>query len=310
MVFEQVCMPANPLTRTAKSRRTQALGYLLVALLAAPTVYAAPASPKTRVSTTKTVLSKTQLRAIDMALKSRDPDIIRQGLKDIRDAGRDVNGLAKLVEPLLVQGVPTNLSIESLDTLGILADPGSSRIIAFYAKHRKEQVRRAAVRAIINTKGSTAESVLANALGDKDEAVRGIGAAGIGTIGARKRVPLLFTALKNGTMEAASSIGQLCNPAECMQLLKLVGTLPFDILASGIEPILFRDAAELSDDTKVAIIESVRDVGTAEAHAFLKDIHGRWPAKNAPNVEKALAQALNATAQSPGESPAKGKSTP
>src|SRR5260370_1339753 len=76
----------------------------------------------------------------------------------------------------------------------------------------------------------------------------------------------LFNALAPGVNEAAVSIGQLCNPSECDQLAGRLGKLPFDVVTSGLDQILFRPQAEVSDDAKVKLIGRLRELGTGEAN--------------------------------------------
>ena len=88
------------------------------------------------------------------------------------------------------------------------------------------ELRRAAVKALLKTKGPAAVKALRHALSDSDPMVRGIAATGLGTLKAKDAVPDLFVALDRKIAEAAASIGQLCAPSECEQLAGKLGRSP------------------------------------------------------------------------------------
>jgi hypothetical protein len=95
--------------------------------------------------------------------------------------------------------------------------------------------------------------------------------------------------------EAAASIGQLCAPAECDELAGKLGKLAFDVVTGGLDQILFRPPSEVDDDAKVKLVGRVRELGTAEANKFLKDVQKRWPATWSARVKQAIDQGVLAT---------------
>ena len=119
-------------------------------------------------------------------------------------------------------------------------------------------------------------------------------------------MPDLFVALDHKVPEAAASIGQLCAGAECDQLAGKLGSVPFDVVTSGLDQVLFRDTKDVDDDLKVKIVGRVRELGTGEANRFLRDVQGKWPATWSKRIKQAIDQAVLATASSPGAGPASG----
>jgi hypothetical protein len=117
---------------------------------------------------------------------------------------------------------------------------------------------------------------------------------------ARAAVPDLFAALDHKVPEAAASLGELCSSADCDRLAGKLGSVPFDVVTSGLDEVLMRSAPEVTDDLKVSIVDRLRDVGTAEAHQYWKGVQARWPARGSRRVKQALDQAVAATAASPG----------
>ena len=156
-------------------------------------------------------------------------------------------------------------------------------------------MRHAAVKALAKTKGPDAVTALRRALRDSDAVVRGVAATGLGALKAKDAVRDLFAALDHNVGEAAASIGQLCAPAECDELAGKLGKLPFDVVTGGIDQVLFRPPTEIDDDQKVKMVGRVRELGTAEANKFLKDVQGRWPKTWSPRVKQAIDQGVLAT---------------
>jgi hypothetical protein len=132
-------------------------------------------------------------------------------------------------------------------------------------------------------------------LSDGDGSVRELAASGLGQLGAHEMVADLFVALDHKVAEAAGAIGQLCDAAQCEQLLGKLTRISFDILGPGFDQILFRPSTELTDELKIKIVGRVREMGTLEANRLLKDVQGRWPAKGSKKVKQAIDQGVIAT---------------
>ena len=226
-------------------------------------------------------------------LHSSDSASIKAALDDIRTAGKGAQAAAPPIATLLDHGLSTELTIAALDTLGDVEAESSSPSIAAYAVHRNTTIRQAAVRALVRTRGSAAVTALRHALSDQDAVVRGLAATGLGSLKAKEAVRDLFVALDHKVAEAAASIGQLCSPKECDELVNKLGKVPFDIVTGGVDQVLFRPTTEIDDDQKVSIIGRLREVGTGEANKFLKDVQKRWT--GSPRVKTAIDQAVLAT---------------
>jgi hypothetical protein len=127
-----------------------------------------------------------------------------------------------------------------------------------------------------------------------------VAATALGAMKARDAVHDLFAALDRKVPEAAASLGALCDAAECERLADKLGSLPFDVVTTGLDEVLLRPAPEVNDDLKIKVVGRVRELGTAEAHHFLKGVQARWPARGSRRVKQAIDQAVLATANSPG----------
>jgi len=238
---------------------------------------------------------KLDIPALEAQLKSRNPAEMRAALTVAREAGSHAVSLAPLIGQTLRDGLPTDLSIEFIQTLAAIGAESSSGALGALSHHRDPKLRREAARALIKIKGADAVKTLRRCMSDGDAAVREVSASGLGQLGAKQMVPDLFIALDHKVAEAAGAIGQLCDAAQCEQLLGKLGRVSFDVLAPGFDQILFRPTAEVSDDLKIKVVGRIREMGTMEGNRVLKDIQGRWPAKGSKKVKQAIDQAVIAT---------------
>jgi hypothetical protein len=231
---------------------------------------------------------------------------VKAALDDVRMSAKDGAAAVPAVVDLLKEGLPQPLTQAALETLGDTESDAGSEVLSWYTHHRDVALRRAAVSAIAKTHGATAAKTLRATLSDQDPGVRGLSATALGSLKAKDAVPDLFVALDHKVAEAAASIGQLCADAECDKLAGKLGSVPFDVVTSGLDQVLFRPPSEVNDDLKVKIIGRVRELGTADANHFLREVQGKWPATWSQRVKQAIDQAVLATASSPGASASPG----
>jgi HEAT repeat protein len=233
-------------------------------------------------------------------LKSGDAVQVKSALDDVRVAGRAGGAAVPVIAQLLRDGLSPTLTQAALETLADTENEAGTDIVAWYAHHRNPILRRTAVEVLARTGGPGAAKALRGALSDSDAAVRGVAATALGAMKAHEAVRDLFAALDRKVPEAAASLGALCDAAECERLSEKLGSLPFDVVTTGLDEVLLRPTSEISDDLKIKIVGRVRELGTAEGHHFLKGIQARWPARGSQRVKQAVDQAVLATASSPG----------
>ena len=213
---------------------------------------------------------------------------------------------AVVVNELLARGASTAVLMRALATAGKLAQPSSTAAVAPYARHRSTELRVAATRALAGTGGPDAVTALRAILHGGDRASRGFAASGLATLKAKDAVPDLFAVLAKDVPEAAGSIGELCAPAECQKFVAELGRLPFDLMQTGLGPLLLRPETEVSEDFKLELLERLRKLQTEEAQKFLETIRSSYPEKGNAWVKYGLDQAV---ANKPVAPPAgKGKS--
>jgi HEAT repeat protein len=235
-------------------------------------------------------------------LRSGDPAQVKGALDEVRTSARAGAPAAPVIAELLEQGLTPSLTQAAIDTLGDTESEAGSRALGWYAQHRNVELRRSAVQALSHTRGPVAVKALRQALSDPDPSVRGLAATGLGSMKAKETVADLFVALDHKVAEAAASIGQLCAGNECDRLAGKLGSVPFDVVTSGLDQVLFRPPSDVSDDIKVKIVGRVRELGTGEANRFLRSVQGKWPKSWSQRVKQAIDQAVLATSGSPGTS--------
>lgn len=240
----------------------------------------------------KAKVDTTKLKA---ELESGDAARIGAALDELAKAGDAAAAAAPAVEALLKKGLSAELSVKALEAAGALKQSSSSAAVAPYVRHRSEDVRRAAAKALVKTKGAEAVKTLKHALRHSDAQVRGIAATGLGTLGAKDALPDLFKALAHSVPEAAASIGQLCEPKDCDKFAELTGKHQFDIMSSGFDQILFRAEKDMPEDQKIKVVGRLRELGTKEASKYLADVKGRWPEGWSKRVKQAIDAAVKAT---------------
>jgi HEAT repeat protein len=194
-----------------------------------------------------------------------------------------VSMLAPAVERLLRAGSTAEVSKAAIEALGALGSPSSAPVLADYLRHRAPELRRASARALTRLRGPEAVAAMRDGLRSVDGQVRGFAATGLGAAGATEALGELFTALDRGVPEAAASIGQLCAADDCKKLVARLGAIGFDVMTSGLDPMLFR-ATSLPEDQQVEIVVKVRSLGTKEAQSYLADVQKRWPKTGSKRV--------------------------
>jgi HEAT repeat protein len=227
---------------------------------------------------------------------------VKGALDEVRTSARAGASAAPVIAELLQQGLTPPLTQAAIDTLGDTESEAGSAALGWYATHRNVELRRAAVQALSRTRGAVAVKALRQALSDPDPNVRGLAATGLGSMKAKDTVGDLFVALDHKVAEAAASIGQLCAGNECDRLAGKLGAVPFDVVTSGLDQVLFRPPTDVSDDIKVKIVGRVRELGTGEANRFLRSVQGKWPKTWSQRVKQSIDQAVIATSGSPGTS--------
>ncbi|EYF04048.1 Hypothetical protein CAP_4922 [Chondromyces apiculatus DSM 436] len=238
-------------------------------------------------------LPAAEVAALQQRIQGRDAEDIQAALATVRSAGPTAAALAPAIEQLLRRGATLPLLRAAMKTLGALAQTSSSAALAPYVRHRVEELRHEAARAIVTTGGPDAVAALREALHAGDATLRGLAATGLGAMNARDALPDLFEALDRGVPQAASAIGLVCDPAACQKLLGKLGTISFDVMASGLEALLLR-SPPLPEAVQLEVVQRVRNLATPDARRLLLDVGSHFPADGQARVRAAVEAATAA----------------
>lgn len=236
---------------------------------------------------------RADLDSLKKQLEGAEADAIK-ALQSIAES--ESTEAAPLVAALLGRGASEKVLQEALTTSAKLKQESLSAAVAPYVFHRSEEIRRQACRTLLKTKGSVAVATLKQALRSPDAVVRGTAATGLGALGANDALGDLFTAFDRGVTEAGAAIGQLCKPEQCEKFAERTGKVPFDIMSSGFDQILFRPASEIPDESKLLLIGRMREIGTAEVAKYLADVSERWPKEWSKKLKQVIDSAARASA--------------
>ncbi len=276
-----------------RNPRNLLIGTALLTALAAPVLAAPPKAAAKPAKGAAAAASKPKLDVpvVQKQLESGDEAQALAALETIQKSGDEPVG-ASLVEVLLSRGASVVVLGRAIETLGILAQPSSGAALAPYAQHRTPELRRAALRALIATKSPLAGDVLRRALHGSDASARSIAARGLGDLNVRAAVPELFGVLPKDVAEAAQSLGMLCVGAECDKLIGLLGKLRFEVMESGIVPLLLRPQTDVADELKLKVVERLRRMATAPANQLIQSALAKFPPDGSPKVKLGLERAL------------------
>ncbi len=233
------------------------------------------------------------LKGVGEKLRTNDPGKLGEALEAAQKGGAASAAAAPAIEGLLRRGTTNDLAKAAIDALGAIGPASASSVLRPYVRHRSQDIRRAAIKALLNTKGPDALAAFKEGLRSNDALIRGFSATGLGNLGAHDAMPDLFDALDHGVSEAAAAIGQLCTADECDKFASKLGKFKLDVMTSGFDPILFR-AHPLPDETLLRIVGQLRELGTRESGKYLADVQGRWPTTGSARVKQALDSAVTA----------------
>ena len=237
------------------------------------------------------VLDEKLSQMVVAKLASNDAGEVLEGLTAAGAGGPIGAPLAPAIEALLKRGTTLPLAKAAIDALGAIGAESSSAALRPYMRHRVPELRRAAARALGSTRGPEALAAFRDGLRSPDGQVRGFSATGLGNLWAADALPDLFLALDHNVTEAASSIGLLCTASTCEKFLARLGSLPLDVMTSGIDPIFFRPQP-FPDEKLVDVVGRLRELGSPEAGKYLADVLGRWPTAGSKRVKQVLESAV------------------
>lgn len=236
-------------------------------------------------------LSKAETERLTRTLESDRESEVLSALNEISAIGPGAAGVLPALHALFTRGANVPVIVAACDSAAALGSTETSPLLVPYVRHRNPEIRQAALRALVRTRGGPAVGALRQALKSPDPALRGLAATGLGELGAREAVDDLFQVLaKDGleTPEAAVPIATLCAPAQCDRLMGLVGKIKFETLEPAFVPLLSRPPSDVPEENQLKYIDRLRRLATKRATAVLTVTLAQLPENASPRLRRAL----------------------
>lgn len=224
-------------------------------------------------------------------LDAPNADEVRMGIESM-----GLIGSPAAVAPLsarIRRGLPPDLLVVAIDTLGILGRNEAGPILFELVTHRRPDVRLRAVQAIATCRPTGADRALVTALSDSSAPVRNAAAQTLGELRASSALESLFLAFDHEVMEAGPAIAEVARPEDVSHVLTYVGRHPFTTLRPMLITLMTR--TDLPAPRRMEAVARVSELATPEARALLEEVVGRLAA-NDP-IRRGTTDAMNRISQ-------------
>lgn len=208
-------------------------------------------------------------------MQSSDPHALEEALMELVQVGTP--DAAEVVAQRLRRGLPRQLVVPFVETLGVMRQPSAGPVLVEVAiLHRHVDVRVAAIRAIEACRPPGVADAVRARLSDPSPNVRAAAAVALGTLRDRDAVDPLFRALDRELFEAAPALASLVTDGEVTRLTGYLGRLPFDVMAPALTELLARE--DITERRKLDLIAQLQEMGTSEVKVFLEQLADSIPA--------------------------------
>ncbi|MFT3922380.1 MAG: HEAT repeat domain-containing protein [Myxococcales bacterium] len=227
------------------------------------------------------------IEEISVMLSSSNADEVKMAIESSAMLGSP--DVAALLGERIRAGLPPDLLNSALDALSLLNQPSSSELFVSLTRHRRPSVRVRSVQALVALHSKDAEPALVAALGDSAPEVREAAAEGLGHLGSTGSTDVLFQAFDRGVVSAGRAIGKLVSDNQVPRVLEFIGRAPLSSLTPVFDSLLTR--RDISEATKLTIVNSIAELGTAEARGYLEGLSQKLP-DAPPRVRKTIDDAV------------------
>ena len=207
-------------------------------------------------------------------------------LGSLKKESRALDGLLAALQ----LGTPPLLTIALLEAVELHQTPTSIPVLQRYTRHRRQEIRVAAVKALGAIEDKKVISILIQGLADSNPMVRARAARILGERKERKAERPLFLMLKRRDTSAAGPLGIIAGPDTARHLGELIGDLPGAALANAFRTMLLRK--DFNKDTlRDEIVKAVGRLSCKQSAAVLADYIASVPPKElrmSKNTAKAL----------------------
>ena len=207
-------------------------------------------------------------------------------LGSLKKESRALDGLLAALQ----LGTPPLLTIALLEAVELHQTPTSIPVLERYTKHRRQEIRVAAVKALGAIQSPKVITILIQGLADSNPMVRARAARILGERKEMKAERSLFLMLKRRDTSAAGPLGIVAGPETARHLGELIGKLPGSALASSFRTMLLRKDFK-PDTLRDEVVKAVGRLSCKESAAVLADYIASVPPKElrmSKNTAKAL----------------------
>lgn len=191
-------------------------------------------------------------------------------------------GSLKKVEALdalmasLQLGTPPKLTSAVLEALELQKSPDSIPLLDHYAKHRRQEIRGGALKALGAIPSKKVVPILLDALSDSNPMIRAQAAR---ILGDRKELTAerhLMKMLRRKDTSASIPLGTVGGAQTAMNLGEMIGDLPGAALASALGTMLMRKDFG-PDPLRTEVVKALGKIQGKEATAYLSEYVGSVP---------------------------------
>ena len=182
-------------------------------------------------------------------------------------------------------GTPPKLTSAVLEALELQKSPESIPLLDHYAKHRRQEIRGGALKALGAIESKKVVPILLDALSDSNPMIRAQAARILGDRKERIAERHLLKMMRRKDTSAAVPLGTVGGAQTALNLGEMIGDLPGAALASALGTMLLRKDFG-PDPLRTEVVKALGRIRGKEATSYLAEYvasvppHERRPSKN------------------------------
>lgn len=167
-------------------------------------------------------------------------------------------------------GTPAKLTSAVLEALELHGNPEAIPLLQHYAKHRRQEIRGGALRALGAIKSPKVVIMLIEALSDSNPMIRALAARILGERKERQAERPLLLMLRRKDTSAAVPLGTIGGAQTALNLAEMIGDLPGPALAAALGTMLMRKDFG-PDPLRTQVVKALGNIRGKEATASLAE---------------------------------------
>ncbi len=175
-------------------------------------------------------------------------------------------------------GTPPKLTSAVLEALQLQRAPESIPLLDHYAKHRRQEIRGGALKALGAINSKKVVPILIDALSDSNPMIRALAARILGERKERIAERHLLMMMRRKDTSAAVPLGIIGGAQTALNLAEMIGDLPGSALAKALGTMLMRKDFG-PDPLRTQVVKALGNIQGKEATAALADYVASVPPK-------------------------------